>query len=58
MNSKLLPLIESIKDNLRDLDDEGVEHPLLEKVYEQLTEVEDIIYESDNSDDSDVEFYD
>jgi len=57
MNSKLLPLIESIKDNLRDLDDEGIVHPLLEKVYEQLTEVEDIIYESDSTNESDIDYF-
>lgn len=53
MNQKLLKLIDKIKNNVRDLDDEGVSHPLIDKVYEQLTEMEDLIYESEESDSED-----
>lgn len=57
MNQKLLKLIDKIKNNVRDLDDEGISHPLVDKIYEQLTEIEDLIYEADESENDDDSMY-
>lgn len=53
MNQELLKLIDKIKNNVRDLDDEGVSHPIIDKIYDQLTEMEDLIYENNESEDAD-----
>lgn len=60
MNQNLLKLIDKIKNNVRDLDDEGISHPLIDKIYDQLTEMEDLIYENNESenDDSNGAYYD
>jgi len=59
MNQDLLKLIDKIKNNVRSLDDKGVSHPLIDKIYDQLTEMEDIIYENDGSQDQEESvFYD
>lgn len=49
MIPQLLKLIDSIKENVRSLDDDGITHATIDIIYEQLTEMEDIIYENDNS---------
>jgi hypothetical protein len=40
-------LVNGIKENLRDIDKDGVSHPLLDNVYEALALIEDEIYEDD-----------
>jgi hypothetical protein len=57
MNQDLLKLIDKIKNTVRDLDDEGVSHPLIDKIYDQLTEMEDIIYEDEEREDDEEMFY-
>ena len=58
MNQELLRLVDKIKSTVRDLDDEGISHPLIDKLYDQLTEMEDIIYEEEErGDDNDEMFY-
>ena len=59
MNTDLLKLIDKIKATVRDLDDEGIVHPLIDKIYDQLAEMEDIIYqdEESNGDDSDSAYF-
>jgi hypothetical protein len=59
MNQELLRLVDKIKSTVRDLDDEGISHPLIDKLYDQLTEMEDIIYEEEErGDEDDQMFYD
>ena len=57
MNQELLRLVDKIKNTVRDLDDEGISHPLIDKLYDQLTEMEDIIYENEERGDDDEMFY-
>ena len=57
MNQELLRLVDKIKSTVRDLDDEGISHPLIDKLYDQLTEMEDIIYEDEERGDDDEMFY-
>jgi len=57
MNQELLRLVDKIKSTVRDLDDEGISHPLIDKLYDQLTEMEDIIYENEERGDDDEMFY-
>jgi hypothetical protein len=57
MNQELLRLVDKIKSTVRDLDDEGISHPLIDKLYDQLTEMEDIIYENEEQGDDDEMFY-
>ena len=47
MNQKILKLINQIKDNLKQIDDEGVYHPLHDEIYDQLGLIEDVIYDDD-----------
>lgn len=57
MTQKLLKLINQIKDEFRELDDEGVSHPKIDFIYEKLTELEDILYEYDESSDQQEDYY-
>lgn len=57
MNQELLKLIDKIKNNVRDLDDDGVTHALIDKIYDQLTELEDIIYQHEESAEDDDSVY-
>jgi len=47
MKERILKLVNGIKENLRDIDKDGVSHPLLDNVYEALALIEDEIYEDD-----------
>jgi hypothetical protein len=47
MKQRILKLVEGIKNNLRDIDNDGVSHPLLDNVYEALSLIEDEIYDDD-----------
>jgi len=57
MNQELLRLVDKIKSTVRDLDDEGISHPLIDKLYDQLTEMEDIIYEDEERGNEDDEMF-
>lgn len=57
MTQQLLKLINQIKDDVRSLDDEGISHPTIDSIYEQLTELEDIIYEQEESGNDQQDFY-
>jgi hypothetical protein len=39
--------VNKIKDNLKDIDNDGVSHPLLDDVYDSLALIEDAIYDDD-----------
>ena len=48
MNQKILKVVNQIKDNLKQIDNEGVYHPLHDEIYDQLSLIEDELYtESD-----------
>ena len=47
MKESILKLVESIKDTLRSIDNDGVTHPMLDDIYESLAQIEDEIYEDD-----------
>jgi hypothetical protein len=47
MKQSILKLVESIKDTLRSIDNDGVTHPMLDDIYESLAQIEDEIYEDD-----------
>lgn len=57
MNQSLLKLINQIKDDIRSLDDEGISHPIIDSMYEKLTELEDMVYEQDNTNSEDADYY-
>jgi len=44
MNQRILKLVNQIKDNLKQIDDEGVYHPLHDEIYDQLALIEDELY--------------
>lgn len=50
MSQKILRIINQIKDNLKQIDDEGVYHPLHDEIYDQLSLIEDELYAQDDSD--------
>jgi hypothetical protein len=47
MKEEILKLVNKIKDNLKDIDNDGVSHPLLDDVYDSLALIEDAIYDDD-----------
>jgi hypothetical protein len=47
MKQRILKLVNEIKQNLKDIDKDGVSHPLIDNVYESLSLIEDEIYEDD-----------
>jgi len=44
MNQKILKILNQIKDNLKQIDDEGVYHPLHDDIYDQLSLIEEELY--------------
>ena len=50
MSQKILKLIYQIKDNLKQIDNEGVYHPLHDEIYDQLSLIEDEVYTQDDLD--------
>lgn len=57
MTQRLLKLINQIKEEFRDLDDEGISHPIIDSIYEKLSELEDVLYEHDESADEQEDYY-
>jgi len=49
MNQKILRILHQIKDNLKQIDDEGVYHTLHDDIYEQLSLIEDELYTDNES---------
>jgi hypothetical protein len=47
MKKEILKLVEEIKGNLKQIDEDGVYHTLLDDIYESLALIEDEIYEDD-----------
>jgi hypothetical protein len=47
MKKEILKLVEEIKGNLKQIDEDGVYHVLLDDIYESLALIEDEIYEDD-----------
>lgn len=52
MKQRILRLVNQIKENLKTIDKDGISHPLLEDVYENLELIEDEIYEDDAQQDA------
>lgn len=52
MKQEILKLIDGIKSNLKQIDKDGIYHPLLDDIYESLALMEDEIYEDDARGDS------
>lgn len=44
MNQRILKIVNQIKDNLKQIDNEGVYHPLHDEIYDQLSLIEDELY--------------
>ena len=47
MKQQILKFVNQIKENLKSIDKDGISHPLLEDIYENLELIEDEIYEDD-----------
>ena len=47
MKQQILKLVNRIKEDLKVIDKDGVSHPLIDNVYENLELIEDEIYEDD-----------
>ena len=50
MKQRILKLVNQIKDNLKSIDKDGVSHPLHDAIYDQLSLIEDEIYDDDAND--------
>lgn len=47
MKQRILRLVSQIKDNLKSIDNDGIYHPLHDDIYDQLSLIEDEIYDDD-----------
>ena len=47
MKKEILKVVARIKENLKSIDDDGVYHKLLDSVFEDAEQIEDIIYNDD-----------
>jgi hypothetical protein len=47
MKQRILKLVSQIKENLKSIDNDGVSHPLHDDIYDQLSLIEDEIYDDD-----------
>jgi len=47
MKREILKIVARIKENLKSIDDDGVYHKLLDSVFEDAEQIEDIIYNDD-----------
>jgi hypothetical protein len=50
MSRQILKIVNQIKDNLKAIDNDGVYHPLHDEIYDQLSLIEDEIYNEDVED--------
>jgi hypothetical protein len=57
MKQELLKQIASIKDDLKQIENEGTYHPLLDTIWETLAEMEDEIYDAEDEDGIDISDY-
>jgi hypothetical protein len=49
MKQEILKLVNLIKDDLRDMEEDGVYHSLIDNIWESLAGIEDEIYEDDSN---------
>lgn len=47
MKESILKIVNRIKQDLKDIDNDGVQHELLDSIYDSLAEIEEEIYEDD-----------
>jgi hypothetical protein len=47
MKESILKIVNRIKEDLKDIDSDGVQHELLDSIYDSLVEIEEEIYEDD-----------
>lgn len=57
MKQELLKQIASIKDDLKQIENEGTYHPLIDNIWETLAEMEDEIYDDEDVDGIDISDY-
>lgn len=57
MKQELLKQISSIKDDLKQIENEGTYHPLIDNIWETLAEMEDEIYDDEDADGIDISDY-
>ena len=52
MKEEILKIVNNLKESLKQIDKDGVSHPMLDDMYESLALIEDEIYEDDSRGDS------
>lgn len=55
MKEQILKLINDIKLNINELNNEGIDNPIIDEIYDIALTIEDVIYNDDEGDDSDYE---
>jgi hypothetical protein len=48
MKYELIQQINSIKDNISELDDAGIAHPLINEIYNSICKIEEILEDEDD----------
>jgi hypothetical protein len=58
MKQEILKLVNLIKDDLRDMEEDGVYHSLIDNIWESLAAIEDEIYEDDSNENDGLDISD
>jgi hypothetical protein len=58
MKQSILKLVNSIKDDLRDMEEDGVYHSLIDAIWDSLAAIEDEIYEDDSNENDGLDISD
>ena len=53
MKEEIVKLVNDIKQNISDLNNEGIDNPIIDEIYDIVLAIEDIIYNDDDGTDGD-----
>jgi hypothetical protein len=53
MKEEIVKLLNDIKLNINELNNEGIDNPIIDEIYDITLAIEDIIYNDDEGDDGD-----
>jgi hypothetical protein len=53
MKEEIVKLVNDIKQNINDLNNEGIDNPIIDEIYDIVLAIEDIIYNDDEGIDGD-----
>lgn len=58
MKQEILKIVQSIKSDIKSMEDEGVSSPFIDTIWESLLEIEDEIYDDDELENDGIDISD